>query len=165
MSIFSSLIDDLYYNIERNRDVLAIASKRNPNMVYQKANELARFVGSRYSVDLQLHFPIAQKISDIDSYGTENISVVIDKFRRTFPVPRETVKQKAIQFIGNDARPQDAYTYEGKEGVKVVMPKGSIEVLPGSMHFWCKIDTRIKSYGDWLIVNVYFPDKSKIVHR
>ena len=152
-------MEDLYYNIKRNRDIIAVALRRSPNIAYQKANELASFVGSRYSVELQLHFPIAQKISDLDSYGTENISVVVDKFRRTFPVARETVKQKAIQLIGDDARPQDAYTYEGKEGVKVVMPNGSIEVLPGSMHFWCKIDTRIKSYGDWLMENVYFPNR------
>jgi hypothetical protein len=159
--LFSSLMDDLYFNIKQNRDTLAVVLKRSPNMAYQKVNELAKFVGSRYSVDLQLHFPIPQKISELDSYGTENISVVVDKFRKTFPVPREIVKQKAVELIGNDAKPQDAYTYEGKEGVKVIMSKGSIEVLPGSMHFWCKMDTQqIRSYVDWLMENVYFPTNS-----
>jgi hypothetical protein len=158
--MFSSLIDDLYLNLNRNRNVLAIVLNRSPNMAYYKVNELAKFVGSRYSVDLQLHFPIPQKISDVDSYGTENISVVVDKFRRTFPVSRETVKQKAVEFIGNEAKPQDAYKYEGKEGVKVVMSKGSIEILPGSMHFWCKVDTGIRSYADWLMENIYFPTNS-----
>lgn len=160
MGVFSSLIDDLYLNFNRNRDALALVLKRSPNVAYHKVNELAKFVGSHYSVDLQLHFPIPQKISDLDSYGTENISIVVDKFRRTFPVPRDTVKQKAVEFIGDEAKPQDAYTYEGKEGVKVVMSKGSIEVLPGSVHFWCKVDTRVKSYGDWLIENIYFPTNS-----
>jgi hypothetical protein len=160
LGVFSSLIDDLYLNFNRNRDALALVLKRSPNMAYHKVNELAKFVGSHYSVDLQLHFPIPQKISDLDSYGTENISIVVDKFRRTFPVPRETVKQKAVELIGDEAKPQDAYTYEGKEGVKVVMSKGSIEVLPGSVHFWCKVDTRVRSYGDWLIENIYFPTNS-----
>jgi len=158
--MFSSLIDDLYLNLNRNRNALTIVLKRSPNMAYYKVNELAKFVGSRYNVDLQLHFPIPQKVSDVDSYGTENISVVVDKFRRTFPVPRDTVKQKAVELIGNDAKPQDAYQFEGKEGVKVVMSKGSIEVLPGSMHFWCKVDTRIRSYADWLMENIYFPTNS-----
>jgi hypothetical protein len=153
-------MDDLHLNIRRNRDTLAVALKRSPNIAYQKVNELAQFVGSHYSVDLQLHFPIPGKISDLDSYGTENVSLVVDKFRRVFPVPRETVKQKAVELIGNDAKPKDAYTYEGKEGAKVIIiPKGSIEVLPGSMHFWCEIDRRIRSYGDWMIENVYFPKK------
>lgn len=162
MEIFSSLIEDLHLNIERNRDTLALALKRrNPHMAYQKVNDLAQFVGSHYNLILQLHFPIPGKISDLDSYGTENISIVVDKFRRVFPVPRETVKQKAVEMIGNDAKPKDAYTYEGKEGAKIVIiPKGSIEVLPGSMHFWCKIDGRIRSYGDWMMENVYFPKNS-----
>ena len=154
-------MDELHLNIKRNRDTLALALKRSPNIAYQKVNELAQFVGSHYSVDLQLHFPIPGKISDLDSYGTENISIVVDKFRRLFPVPRELVKQKAVELIGNDAKSKDAYTYEGKEGAKVMlMPKGSIEVLPGSIHFWCKIDGRIRSYGDWMIENVYFPKNS-----
>ena len=162
MGTFSNLLDDLHLNIKRNRDALALALKRrSPNIAYQKVNELAQFVGSHYKVDLQLHFPIPGKISDLDSYGTENISLVVDKFRRVFPIPKEIVKQKAIELIGNDAEPKDAYTYEGKEGAKIIiMSKGSIEVLPGSIHFWCKIDSRIRSYGDWMIENVYFPKDS-----
>lgn len=158
MKSFSTLIEDLRFNIESNRDALGAALKRSPNHAYTKANEVALFVGSRYNVDLQLHFPVAGKISDVDSYGTENIGIVVDKFRKTFPVPRETVKQKAIEFIGSNAQPHDAYMYEGKEGVKVIMPEGRIEVLPGSVHFWCRIDERVKAYADWLGKNVYFPD-------
>jgi hypothetical protein len=49
--------------------------------------------------------------------------------------------------------------YEGKEGVKVILENGNgrIEILPGSIHFWCKVeDEKIESYGDWLMQNVYF---------
>ncbi len=162
MGTFSNLLDDLHLNIKRNHDTLALALKRrSPNIAYQKVNEIAQFVGSHYKVDLQLHFPMPGKISDLNSYGTENISLVVDKFRRVFPIPKETVKQKAIELIGSDAKPKDAYTYEDKEGAKIIiMSKGSIEVLPGSIHFWCKIDSRIRSYGDWMIENVYFPKNS-----
>ncbi len=159
VAAFSSLMDDLRYNIERNRDSLATALKRSPNMAYKKVNELALFVGSRHNVNLQLHFPAHNKLSDIGSYGTENVGIVVDKFRKTFPIPREMLKQKAIELLGSEARPQDAYMYEGKEGVKVVMPEGRIEVLPGSVHFWCRIDEKVRSYADWLVENVYFPTK------
>ena len=139
MGTFSSILED-HLNIKRNRDSLALALKRrSPNIAYQKVNELAQFVGSHYKVDLQLHFPMPGKISDLDSYGTENISLVVDKFRRVFPIPKETVKQKAVELIGIDAKPKDAYTYEGKEGAKIIMSKGSIEVLPGSMHFGARL--------------------------
>ncbi|HEX2614856.1 MAG TPA: hypothetical protein VHL10_05135 [Nitrososphaera sp.] len=162
MPAFSSMMDDLQYNIDHNRDLLAAALKRSPNIAYQKVNELAVFVGSRHGVDLQLHFPIPCKIMDLGAYGTENVGIVVDKFKKTFPVPRETVKQKAVELLGGDARPQDAYMYEGKEGVKVVMPEGRIEILPGSVHFWCKVDDKVRLYGDWLMQNVYLPDNKGV---
>ncbi len=152
---FGQMLDDLGHNVEVNRGSFAALLKKSPNLAYQKLNELAVFVGSRYGVDLQLHFPVAGKISDIDSYGKENIGIVVDKFRRNFPIPRDEVKRKAVEILGPDARPQDAYMYEGKEGVRVVMPAGRLEILPGSVHFWCRIDDRVRSYGEWLIENVY----------
>ena len=87
-------MDDLHLNIKRNHDTLAVALKKSPNIAYQKVNELAQFVGSHYSIDLQLHFPIPGKISDLDSYGTENISLVVDKFRRALPCAKRDGETK-----------------------------------------------------------------------
>jgi hypothetical protein len=158
MILFSALIDELRANIHTNRNALHMILKKNPNMAYQKLNEVAAFTGSRYKLNLQLHFPNSKKISDIDSYGTENIGIVIDKFRKVFPIPREDIKRKATELMGNNIQVQDAYMYEGKEGVKVVLENGNgrIEILPGSIHLWCKVeDEKIESYGDWLMQNVY----------
>ena len=152
---FELLIDDLRNNVDANRGSLEAVLRKSPNLAYQKINELARFVGSRYGYDLQLHFPAAGKIGDIGSYGTENIGLVLDKFRKTFPVSRDEVKRKAVEILGSDAKPQDAYMYEGKEGVRVTMPDGRLEILPGSVHFWCRIDGKVRAYGDWLLENVY----------
>ena len=149
------MLDDLRSNVEANKQSFAEMLKKSPNLAYKKLNELAVFVGSRYGFDLQFHFPIAGKISDIESYGTENVGIVVDKFRKTFPMPREEVKKKAVEFLGENAKPQDAYMYEGKEGVRVVMPEGRIEILPGSVHFWCKVDGNVRSYGNWLVENLY----------
>jgi hypothetical protein len=152
---FGRMLDDLRSNVQTNRQSLAAILGKSPNLAYQKLNELAYFVGSRYGFDLQLHFPVAGRISDIDSYGTENIGIVVDKFRKNFPIPRDEVKAKGIELLGTAARPQDAYMYEGKEGVRVVTPEGRIEILPGSVHFWCKLDENVRKYGDWLIDNLY----------
>jgi hypothetical protein len=46
--------------------------------------------------------------------------------------------------------------YEGKEGVKLILEDGTIEILPGSIHLWCKIDEKIKNYANWLMQEVYF---------
>jgi len=145
---------ELKDNIDLNKNLIQRILKKNPNMVYQKINEISLITGSRYNLNLQLHFPDSKKISDIESYGEENIGIVIDKLRRKFPLPRENIKLKAIELMGN-IKAQDAYMYEDKEGVKIIFEKGRIEVLPGSCHFWCKIDERVKSYGDWLMSNVY----------
>ena len=157
MVLFSDLIKELRSNILANSKNLQRILNRNPNTVYQKVNELAFFIGSRYNLSLQLHFPNSKKISDIDSYGTENIGIVVDKLRKTFPIPREEVKHMAIEILGNNVEAHDAYMYEGKEGVKIIMENGRIEVLPGSIHLWCKVDDeKLKNYVDWLMQNVYF---------
>ena len=154
-SLFSNLIDEFRTNINHNSGILDALLRKNSNIVYQKINELAKITGSRYNVNLQVHFPDSKKINDIDAYGTENIGIVVDKFRKTFPIPRETIKQRSVELLGN-AYAQDAYMYEGKEGVKVIFEAGRIEILPGSIHLWCKIDEKIKNYGNWLMQNVYF---------
>jgi hypothetical protein len=148
-------MDELRENIDHNKNILQLILNKDPNKAYQKINEISLFTGSRYNVNLQLHFPDSKKISYIESYGEENIGIVIDKLRKTFPIPRQSIKMKAIEIMGNNVQSQDAYMYEGKEGVKIIFEKGRIEILPGSCHFWCKIDERIRSYGDWLMKNVY----------
>lgn len=157
MILFSALVEELKSNIFNNRNALYPILKKHPNLVYQKVNEIAVFTGSRYNLNLQLHFPDSKKIYDINSYGTENIGIVVDKFRKTFPIPREDIKRKAIEIMGNNIQPQDAYMYEGKEGIKVILENGRMEILPGSIHLWCKIDEgKLKGYCDWLMQNVYF---------
>ena len=155
MVLLSTLIDELRENIDHNKNLLQLILNKNPNKAFQKINEISLFTGSRYNVTLQLHFPDSKKIFHIESYGEENIGIVIDKVRKKFPIPRQSIKLKAIEIMGNNIQAQDAYMYEGKEGVKIIFEKGRIEVLPGSCHFWCKIDERVKSYGDWLMKNVY----------
>ena len=158
MNLFSELIDELKENINNNKSVLVRIVKDNPNIAYQRVNELARFIGNRYNLDLRLHFPSSDKIFDVVSYGTENIGLVIDKNRKTFPVPRDAVKKEAYNVIGRDIQADDAYMYEGKEGIKIKLQfnSGKLEVLPGSIHFWCKIEPHLVEYGDWLMKNVYF---------
>ena len=104
MIMFSELIDELISNIKYNRDILYAFSKNNPNLLYKKLIELASFTGSRHHVTLQLHFPDPKKIKEIDSYGTENISVVIEKFRKKFTIPKENIVRKAIDFLGDNVQ-------------------------------------------------------------
>jgi hypothetical protein len=72
-------------------------------------------------------------------------------------MPREQVKSQAIKVL-DTIRVEDAYMYEGKEGVRVITKSGRLEVLPGSVHLWCRIDQPVKYYVDWLMDMVYYQD-------
>ena len=151
---FSNLYSDLLFNIKFHDKQIKESLKKNPNLAYQLLNQLSEFTGSRYHVNLNLHFPDSKKIYDVEDYGTENLSMVVDKCRRTFPIPRDSIKQKAVEFLG-DVNPQDAYMYEGKEGLKILTPEGRIELLPGSIHLWCKVDENLKQFCDWIMQEVF----------
>lgn len=155
--IFSKILEDLKMNFNTNRNFFMKYSKSNPNMVYSKINEIAQFVGARYGIDLKLHFPDPSKIYKLDSYGGENIGIVVDKFKKNFSISRELVKSKAIETI-DGAFVSDAYMYEGKEGVRISFKKGRLEVLPGSIHIWSSIDKDVENYVNWILTNVLVKD-------
>jgi hypothetical protein len=166
MNEFSSLIRDLSNNINSNMEFFktALITKTKPTLVYYKINELSNFVGSRYNLKLELHFPNPSKIYSTNEYGTENISIVIDKFRKVFPIARAIIKQEAINSFKN-ANVIDAYMYEGKEGIKIVFNdenKSRIEILPGSFHLWVKINEDVEKFCNWLLLNIYLNRQPQI---
>jgi hypothetical protein len=156
-AIFSTLHDELVRNLSLNEKSLKSVLAKSPNLAYSKINEIAHFVGSRYNIEVRLQFPQHEKIFETETYGTENLGLIVNKFRKTFPIPREQVKLHASDVL-DTVRVQDAYMYEGKEGVRVITSNGRLEVLPGSVHLWCKIDQKVKSYVDWLMDMVYLQD-------
>jgi len=151
--MFSKILKDLKMNLNTNRNFFMKYSNSNPNMIYSKINEIAQFVGARYGIDLQLHFPDPSKIYVLDSYGSENIGIVVDRFKKNFSISRELVKSKAIETIPG-ASVSDAYMYEGKEGVRISFEKGRLELLPGSIHIWSRIDKDVETYVNWILTNV-----------
>lgn len=157
MVLFSIVYNELIGNIRENRDVfVAILNKSNFNLLYQKLAELVSFTGSRHKLMLHLQFPNPDKLRDIDSYGSENISVVIDKFSKKFLISKEAIRGSAIKFLGEKIQVLDAYSYEGKEGLRVLSKKGRIEILPGSFHMWCKVERSEIEFFDWMMLNNYF---------
>ena len=103
---------------------------------------------------MRIHFPDPTKISKFDTFGKENIGIVVNRYKKTFSIPREIIKTKAIETI-QDATPSDAYMYEGKEGIRISFKTGRIELLPGSVHIWSIIDNEIENYLNWIFNNVF----------
>lgn len=157
--VFGTVMKELKANIDSNKLVIDSALRKNPGLAYNKVNELARSVGRRYDMELNIHFPDSSKIKEISAYGTENIGIIIDKFRKKFPIPREDIKRKALGMTGC-IEAKDAYMYEGKEGIRVSLRSGRIEIQPGAIHLWCNIDSDVITFVDWLMQYVYFNNKN-----
>lgn len=123
-------------------------------MAYTKITEIGSGVGRKYGIKLVVNFPERGKINDFDSYGKQDLSIIVDKNKKNFHIERSIIKSKANEIFG-DVDVRDAYMYEGKEGVKIFVENGRIDILPHSLHVWCKFTEKVTEYCDWLFVNVY----------
>ncbi|HEV2192305.1 MAG TPA: hypothetical protein VGR54_01660 [Nitrosopumilaceae archaeon] len=151
---FSAITQDLQNELRSNMPQIRFLLKKSPALAFTTINEISTKVGKKYNLVLSINFPERGKIEDFESYGTENIGMVIDRFRKTFPIQRALIKSKASEIFGN-TQIQDAYMYEGKEGVRVVLDSGRLDVLPASLHVWGKFDRKVIEFCDWLLANCY----------
>jgi len=159
--IFSTITKDLQKELKSNLPQIRFLLKKSEGIAYKKTTEIGFEVGKKYNIKLIVNFPHRGKINDFDSYGTQDLSIVIDQSKTNFPIKRSIIKEKAIEIFG-DVKVEDAYMYEGKEGVKVFFEKGRIDILPHSLHIWCKFTEKVTEYCDWLLEKVYElkPDKT-----
>ncbi len=152
--IFSEITSELQAQLKSNLPQIRILLKKNPAMAYTRITEIGFAVGRKYNIQLIVNFPQRGKIEDFDSYGMQDLSMIIDRQKKNFPIQRSIIKDKAREIFG-DVQVDDAYMYEGKEGVRVFPEGGRIDILPHSVHIWCKFDEKVTLYCNWLLVNVY----------
>ena len=152
--IFDVIIEELQKELKSNMPQIRFLLRKSPPIAFTTINEIATKVGKKYKISLILNFPKIGKIEDYESYGTRDISIVIDMTRKVFSIKRELIKSKAKE-IFRDSKVEDAYMYEGKEGVKIFFESGRIDILPHSLHLWCKFDSKVTEFCDWLLINCY----------
>ena len=88
--------------------------------------------------------------------------------KQRFPIKREKIKEKAKELFG-DVETEDAYMYEGKEGVKVFLGPANeagrkedrIDILPHSLHVWYEFTEPVAEFCNWLLENVYLLKQEK----
>ena len=151
---FAKITSELQKELKSNLPQIRFLLKQNPAIGYTKITEIGSEVGEKYNIKLLVNFPHREKIDDFDSYGTQDLSIIVDQKKTNFPIERDIIKSKAKELFG-DIKVEDAYMYEGKEGVKVFFEKGRIDILPHSLHVWCKFTEKVTEFCDWLFVNVY----------
>ncbi len=151
---FSTITKDLQKELKSNLPQIRFLIKKSEGIAYKKTTEIGFEVGEKYNIKLIVNFPHRGKITDFDSYGTQDLSIIVDQSKTNFPIKRRIIKEKAKEIFG-DVKVEDAYMYEGKEGVKVFFEKGRIDILPHSLHIWCKFTEKVTEYCDWLLEKVY----------
>ena len=151
---FAEITSTLQKEIKSNMPQIRFLLKKNPGLAFTIINEIAGKVGKRYNAILSLNFPERDKIEDYESYGTENIGIVFHRDNKVFAIPRSLIKSKANEILRN-AQIQDAYMYEGKEGLRILVENCRLDILPASLHVWGKFDDKITMFCDWLLTSCY----------
>tara|TARA_B110000196_G_scaffold256581_1_gene226805 strand:+ start:204 stop:683 length:480 start_codon:yes stop_codon:yes gene_type:complete len=152
--IFSELTSDLQAQLKRDLAQIRFLLKKNQGMAYARIVEIGKEVGKKYNIKLVVNFPKEGRIDEFDMYGRRDLSLIIDYERKRFPIDRELIKQKAKEMLG-DIQTEDAYMYEGKEGVRVFTDNWKIDILPHSLHIWTEFNENVTAFCDWLMENVY----------
>ncbi len=151
---FAKITEHLKKELKSNMPQIRVLLKKNPAIAYSRITEIGFDVGKKHSIKLIVNFPHEGKIEDFDSYGTQDLSIIVDQSKTNFPIDRSIIKSKAKEIFG-DIKVEDAYMYEGKEGAKIFLENGRIDILPHSLHIWCKFTDKVSKYCEWLLENVY----------
>ena len=158
--IFSELTSDLQAQLKRDMAQIRFLLKKNQGTAYARIVEIGKEVGKKYNIKLVVNFPKEGRIDEFDMYGRRDLSLIIDYDRKRFPIDRELIKQKAKELLG-DIQTEDAYMYEGKEGVRVFTENWKIDILPHSLHIWTEFNENVTAFCDWLMENVYQMKKNE----
>lgn len=151
---FVKITEHLKKELKSNMPQIRVLLKKNPAIAYSRITEIGFDVGKKHNIKLVVNFPHEGKIEDFDSYGTQDLSIIVDQSKTNFPIERSIIKSKAKEIFG-DIKVEDAYMYEGKEGAKIFLENGRIDILPHSLHIWCKFTDKVSKYCEWLLENVY----------
>lgn len=151
---FSQISKKLQEELKSNNPQIRFLLKKSPGLAFTTINEIATSIGRKYNIKISLNFPERGKIEDYESYGTENIGFVFQRNNKSFSISRDVIKSKTLEIL-ESVQIQDAYMYEGKEGVRAIGSNYRLDILPASLHIWGKINDEIRSFCDWLFENCY----------
>ena len=160
--IFTIITNDLQKELKSNLPQIMVLLKKSPAIAYKTIGDIGKEVGKKYNIELLVNFPHRGKIEDFDMYGNQDLSFIVDMEKTRFPIKRSLIKDKAKEIFG-DIEIEDAYMYEGKEGVKVFLGSANesgrkeerIDILPHSLHVWYEFTDKVTEFCDWLLENVY----------
>ena len=101
ITTFKQIINEIQISLKDNNKNIINALQKNPALSYSMINKLCFDVSKRYNLNILLNFPEKEKINDFSSYGTQNISIIIDRTRKRFPISSELIKLQAKKMLSN----------------------------------------------------------------
>jgi hypothetical protein len=155
--MFKVIVEDLQKTLKSNFAQIRFLLKKNPAIAYKEIIEIGKKVGQKYNIELLVNFPHEGKIDNFDMYGKQDLSLLINMEKKRFPIDREIIKKKAVEFLG-EVKTEDAYMYEDKEGVRIIFNdniQDKIDILPHSLHIWYEFTEPVTEFCEWLLENVY----------
>ena len=161
--LFTTITEDLQKVLKSNLPQIMILLKKNPAIAYKTIGDIGKKVGKKYNIELLVNFPHRGKIENFDMYGKQDLSFLVDKEKKRFPIDRNIIKEKAKEILG-DVKTEDAYMYEGKEGARIIFNdniQDKIDILPHSLHVWYEFTEPVTEFCNWLLENVYLMKENK----
>ena len=156
----SWIINDLNYEINVNRLHLEELVHGNLFQVYSELNKIFSKVGNKYNIQILINFLSSNHILEVEKYGSRNISIIIDNSKRKFNYLLQENIENKITKLNSEVSLQPAFRYEGRDGLRINVKGGRIDILPGAIHLWCIIDEEINSFLDWIFMEEYKKFKS-----
>mgnify|MGYP001353280157 CR=1 FL=1 len=161
--LFTTITEDLQKVLKSNLPQIMILLKKNPAIAYKTIGDIGKKVGKKYNIELLVNFPHRGKIENFDMYGKQDLSFLVDKEKKRFPIDRNIIKEKAKEILG-DVKTEDAYMYEDKEGARIIFNdniQDKIDILPHSLHIWYEFTEPVTEFCNWLLENVYLMKENK----
>lgn len=152
--LFARIVADLQDSLRTDLAQIRFLLKKSPAAGYARIVEKGHQTGAKYGIRLIVNFPHEGKIDQHEMYGKRDLSIIMDQKRTRFPIDRQEIKDKAVEIIGG-VTVEDAYMYEDKEGVRLRLSGGRIDILPHSLHVWCEFTDEVVRMCDWLLESTY----------
>ena len=148
----SWIIRDLWSTLESKQNQYAPLLDTNKVRAFEVINGIAREVGQRHRVLLQLNFPPGQQGPSLNALGHRDLSLIIHRGREEFEGVSETEVKKFFL-------PLEPLSFEpmqrDQQGFMVRLSNGRIDCLPGAVHLWSEITPEILDVLDALFRKAY----------
>jgi len=149
----SWIIKDLWRSLElRQSEYASFMNDDDRITTYEIVNRIASDVGTKWEVFLQLNFPPGQSSFSVSNLGHRNLTVLVFRDRKKFANVSESDIKRAFDPLNPIGIDSVGFGYEG---LRVKLPNGRIDCLPGGVHLWCEITPEILGVLDWLFANAY----------